>query len=97
MILFQDNDENPSNDTVLDFVNRNFGPAGTEFEPWTPDDWIENPKFLDGIQDAEYKAFATDIHGRWKDLGRKIPDSLEGSDSTTLIYVEHPFVVPGGR
>lgn len=40
---------------------------------------------------------ANDIHGRWKDLGRKIRSNLKDSTQTSLIYLEKPFVVPGGR
>ena len=31
-------------------MDRNFGPEGTEFEQWEPEDWKENPRFLDKIK-----------------------------------------------
>ncbi len=40
---------------------------------------------------------ASALNERWKELGRVIRPELEGSDSTSLIYLERPFVVPGGR
>ena len=46
----QDNSDNPDNVTVLAFVDRNFGPEGTEFEEWEPEDWDPNPEFLNGIK-----------------------------------------------
>ncbi len=49
------------------------------------------------MKDAEYKALATDIHGRWRDLGRKINPALLGSTQTSLIYLDNAFIVPGGR
>ena len=45
--------------------------SGTEFEEWTPSDWRENPSFLDGIADDNLRDFASVIHDRWKDLGKK--------------------------
>ena len=36
-------DGNPDNGTLAAFVNRNFGPEGTEFQEWTPEDWKEDP------------------------------------------------------
>lgn len=49
------------------------------------------------FQDANYKLFAEDIHHRWKDLGRQIKPELSSSNRSTLIYLENPFIVPGGR
>ena len=49
------------------------------------------------IQDSDYKLFAEELNQRWKDLGRKIKPELADSERSTLIYLEHPFIVPGGR
>ena len=53
--------------------------------------------FLFAKQDADYRSMASALNERWKELGRVIRPELEGSDSTSLIYLERPFVVPGGR
>ena len=41
---------------------------------------------------------AESLHERWKDLGRKIHENVNNEpDKFSLIYLENPFVVPGGR
>ena len=41
---------------------------------------------------------AKSLHERWKDLGRKIHENVKNDpDKYSLIYLENPFVVPGGR
>ena len=50
------------------------------------------------MQDPVYRKFAEDLHGRWKDLGRKIKQDVSSNpDKYSLIYIEEPFIVPGGR
>ena len=41
---------------------------------------------------------AKSLHGKWKHLGRKTHDKVKHDpDKYSLIYLENPFVVPGGR
>jgi alpha,alpha-trehalase len=55
-------------------------------------------KKLNCFQDPEYRKFAVELHSRWKELGRKINATVASvQDRTSLLYVEKPFVVPGGR
>ena len=53
MLLFhiQDHDLNPGKEEILAFVNDNFFEEGNELEEWTPDDWTEEPTFLERIVD----------------------------------------------
>eukprot|EP00095_Tigriopus_kingsejongensis_P003748 maker-scaffold911_size81771-snap-gene-0.16 protein:Tk03748 transcript:maker-scaffold911_size81771-snap-gene-0.16-mRNA-1 annotation:"hypothetical protein DAPPUDRAFT_314347" len=95
--MMADSNNQPSNKVIQAFVDANFSPEGTEFEEWAPNDWYENPAFLLSIKDPRYKNMAKDVHKRWKDLGRKIRSSLRESSSTSLIFLEEPFIVPGGR
>ena len=38
------------------------------------------------------------MHGRWKDLGRKIKsDVKDHPERYSLHYLPEPFIVPGGR
>eukprot|EP00094_Tigriopus_californicus_P007335 TCALIF_07059-PB protein Name:"Similar to Trehalase (Apis mellifera)" AED:0.31 eAED:0.31 QI:0/0.7/0.81/0.81/0.8/0.81/11/303/598 len=103
MVLFKfeqmmtDFNNKPSKKAIEAFVDANFSPEGTEFEDWEPTDWHENPAFLESIKDKKYRDLAIDIHGRWNDLGRKIRSNLRESTQTSLIYLEKPFIVPGGR
>ena len=96
--LMRKTSKNPSKEQVLQFVNENFDPEGSEFEPWQPQDWHVDPQILDQIQDYEYQSFAQDLHQRWKDLGRQIKQDVQRNPKKySLLYLDKPFIVPGGR
>ena len=96
--LMRKTSKNPSKEQVLQFVNENFDPEGSEFEPWQPQDWHVDPQILDQIQDDEYQSFAQDLHQRWKDLGRQIKQDVQRNPKKySLLYLDKPFIVPGGR
>ena len=44
----------------------------------------------------DYRRFGSEIHARWKELGRKIKSDVV-ENKTSLILMENPFIVPGGR
>ena len=84
--------------TLETFVRENFDDEGTELESIQPSDWRENPKFIEKISDDIFKDLAVEINNVWKNLARKITKSKkEIEEKSSLIYLEHPFVVPGGR
>jgi len=90
--------QKPSKADLETFVNSNFDKEGSEFEPWNPDDWHENPKFLKNISDPGLRTWATKIHSYWKELGRKIKDEVrDRPELYSMIYTSHPVIVPGGR
>lgn len=96
--LMNRTDHNPSHTDIETFVNANFDPAGSEFEDWSPSDWVENPAFLEGINDRDLKTWAAQLNSLWKLLGRKMKDDVkENSHLYSIIYVPHPVIVPGGR
>ncbi|XP_059186792.1 trehalase [Centropristis striata] len=83
---------------LQEFLRAYFEKPGTEFESWTPPDWHDKPKFLEGIADRELRAWAEKIHTLWKSLGRKIRiDVKDHPELYSQIYTPHPVVVPGGR
>ncbi|KAL6115796.1 treh [Pungitius sinensis] len=83
---------------LKEFLSAYFDDPGTEFESWTPPDWHENPKFLQGIADEELRKWAEKIHLLWKSLGRKISEDVrDRPELYSQIYTPHPVVVPGGR
>ena len=85
-------------DTLTKFVSDNFGKEGTELESVTPDDWIEEPTFVEDISADEYKELALQMNAVWKNLTRKFGTNQSYIESySSLIYLDHPFVVPGGR
>ena len=50
------------------------------------------------IQDLRYKGFARNLHRKWLALGREIESKVKDRPSMySLVYLENPFIVPGGR
>ncbi|KAF7655772.1 hypothetical protein LDENG_00051110 [Lucifuga dentata] len=83
---------------LQEFLKTYFDAPGTEFEPWTPPDWHDKPKFLGKIADHELRNWAEKIHNLWKSLGRKIrADVEEHPELYSQIPTPHPVIVPGGR
>ncbi|CAG7834100.1 unnamed protein product [Allacma fusca] len=88
----------PPKDKVEAFVEHNFNAPGFEFEPWEPQDWTDNPAFLKGIDNQDLRKWASELNAFWKQLGRHIRKDVESSkDRYSMIYVDNPVIVPGGR
>lgn len=97
-IFMAEHDQNPSNVDLKKWVEEHFSEPGSEFEKWVPDDWKNSPIFLDKIKSEEFRNFASDLHDLWLNLGRKMKkDVHENNDLYSIIYVENPVIVPGGR
>ncbi|XP_043505134.1 trehalase isoform X2 [Polistes fuscatus] len=91
-------DEMPTKSEIEQFVNDTFDPPASEFEEWNPTDWKPNPKFLQKINDPEYRKFGSDLNDIWKMLGRKMKDDVKlNEEQYSIIYVPNPVIVPGGR
>lgn len=90
--------QKPTKSDVESFVNQTFDPAGSEFEDWTPDDWIQSPRFLEKVLDPELKKWGSELNFLWTVLGRKMThDVSENRELYSIVYVPHPVIVPGGR
>ena len=88
----------PSKEQVLQFVEENFDSEGSEFETWEPKDWHATIKVFSQIEDDAYREFARYLHQRWKHLGRQIKGEVKDHpDKYSILYMDHPFIVPGGR
>lgn len=88
----------PSKDQIQEWVEQNFDPRGSEFENWTPDDFKKDPEILNKINDKELRNFASDLNGVWLELGRLMKkDVAANPELYSIIYVENPVIVPGGR
>lgn len=91
-------DQKPSKLDVEIFVNDTFDPAGSEFEDWSPNDWIQQPSFLEKIVDPELKQWGSQLNRLWTVLGRKMKEDVRiNHEHYSIIYVPHPVIVPGGR
>lgn len=88
----------PTKEQVQVWVEATFGKPGLEFEDWTPNDWKKDPKMLDKIKEPQFRQWAVELNNIWLDLGRKmIPDVKENPQSYSIIPLDHPVIVPGGR
>ncbi|KAH9850179.1 glycoside hydrolase [Lenzites betulinus] len=88
----------------VNFVDSNFRGEGLELEAVALTDFQAEPTFLGGVTDPLVKAFAQTVHGFWTQLIRNTnqtalcPEGTEsGSCESSLIPLNHTFVVPGGR
>ncbi|XP_078323800.1 trehalase-like [Crassostrea virginica] len=80
------------------FLDAHFSGPGEEFEHWAPEDLPRLPSFLTRISDTALRDFGWDLCRIWKDLGRKIKSDVKSNqDRYSLVYLPHPFIVPGGR
>ncbi|XP_057346610.1 trehalase [Manis pentadactyla] len=80
------------------FVQEHFQPVGQELQAWTPEDWKDSPRILQKISDPKLRAWAGQLHQLWKKLGKKVKPAVSSHpEQFSLIYSEHPFIVPGGR
>ena len=80
------------------FVEQNFDEAGNDLEQFNPKDWVEHPRNLKRIKDKTLRSWAYDLNKLWKSLGRTVSaDARKHSERSSLIVVDNPFIVPGGR
>ena len=89
---------------ILNFVDSNFRGEGLELEAVSLANFTSTPAFLSNVSDPLVKAFSQTVHGFWTQLIRNTNDSAlcpEGTESgsceSSLIPLNHTFVVPGGR
>ncbi|KAF9265183.1 trehalase [Marasmius fiardii PR-910] len=92
--------QNPTVGQYQNFVNTNFKGEGLELEAVVLSDFETDPPFLNNVTDPVVKAFSKTVHGFWNDLIRTTNRSTLCDGTTcesTLIPLNHTFVVPGGR
>ncbi|CAH0764744.1 unnamed protein product [Diatraea saccharalis] len=91
-------DSRPTKAEIMEFVEQYFDPEGSEFDDWKPTDWKTEPKFLERITDPLLHQWASDLNRLWLQLGRRMKDDVkQNQDLYSIIYVDNPFIVPGGR
>ncbi|EJD54439.1 glycoside hydrolase family 37 protein [Auricularia subglabra TFB-10046 SS5] len=85
---------------VVDFLNNDFTDEGRELKALKLDDFVESPAFLKDVKDSVIQGFAKTVHGYWNNLIRGTDESKlckSGECESSLIPLNHTFVVPGGR
>ena len=90
--------------SIVTFLDSDFKGEGLELEAVALPTFNPNPAFLNNVTDPLLKAWAQTVHGYWTQLIRATNDSAlcpEGTESgsceSSLIPLNHTFVVPGGR
>lgn len=96
--FMEKHNQTPSRNDVKQFVNDTFEEEGSEFEDWTPQDWIETPKYVEKIEDDAFRKWALGLNNIWKQLGRKMKDDVKNNtEHYSIIWIPNPVIVPGGR
>lgn len=62
----------PSQNDLIIFISQHFESEGSEFQPWDPSDWLDEPSFLKKISNQQLRNWGKELHGAWKFLGRQI-------------------------
>lgn len=95
---------NATEGDIVNFVDNDFKGEGLELAASQLKEFNQSPAFLKGVSDPLLKAWSQTVHGYWTQLIRSTNDSAlcqggNGTDSceSTLIPLNHTFVVPGGR
>jgi alpha,alpha-trehalase len=94
------NGSNPTYGQVQQFVDSDFSGEGLELEAVALPNFNSNPSFLGGVKDPLVKAWSAIVHGYWAQLIRSANDSALCNGvacESSLIPLNHTFVVPGGR
>ncbi|KAJ7505883.1 trehalase [Mycena galericulata] len=85
---------------VVTFVDTDFSGEGQELEAVALPGFQSTPAFLSNVTDPLLKAFSQTVHGYWTQLVRGTNASTlctAGKCESTLIPLNHTFVIPGGR
>lgn len=86
---------------VVDFVENDFAGEGLELQALALPGFTDEPPFLNNVTAALPKAFAQRVHSFWTQLVRGTNSSTlcgsSGKCESSLIPLNHTFVVPGGR
>lgn len=83
---------------LLGFVKQWFSESDTELEQVDAEDWQPQPRFIEHVYDIELREWLRKLNKIWPQLLRKTSDDvLRHPELYSLIYLPHPFIVPGGR
>ncbi|TKR96298.1 hypothetical protein L596_010340 [Steinernema carpocapsae] len=80
------------------FIEAHFDPPGSELIESYPEDWVPFPASFLKIDDYHLRRWALHLHRIWRDLCRRVKEDVrDHQELYSLLYVPHPFVIPGGR
>ena len=88
---------NATKDQVMQFLNENFLPAGTDLKLLKNIN-IPELSWIDTISDPEYRGWASKLNKAWGNLTFEFDESALCEDcASSTLPVARPFVVPGCR
>ncbi|XP_010529656.1 PREDICTED: trehalase [Tarenaya hassleriana] len=81
------------------FIGEYFDGAGDDLVYHEPDDFVPEPLgFLPKVENEEVRAWAREVHALWKNLSRRVSNSVRNSpDRHTLLPLPEPGIIPGSR
>ncbi|KAI9066018.1 glycoside hydrolase family 37 protein [Trametes sanguinea] len=89
---------------IVNFLDNDFRGEGLELQAVEMANFNAQPAFLNNVSDPLVKAFSQTVHGFWTQLIRQTNSSAlcpegteDGPCESSLIPLNHTFVVPGGR
>jgi alpha,alpha-trehalase len=91
---------NPNEGAVLNFTVENFAGEGQELAAVSTPSFNSDPKFLGKVKDNVVKQWSKTVNGYWTQLIRVTNQTnicKGGECESSLIPLNHTFVVPGGR
>ncbi|XP_063215486.1 trehalase-like isoform X2 [Bacillus rossius redtenbacheri] len=95
--FMDENGPDPTKQQTKVFVDSTFV-ANDELVYSEPEDWKENPKFLERIRDGNFRQWAFELNALWKNLSRRISDDVKVNPHRhSILYVPNAFIIPGGR
>ena len=90
--------------SIVTFLDNDFKGEGLELEAVALPSFNANPAFLNNVTDPLLKAWSQTVDGFWTQLARSTntstlcPEGTEsGSCESSLVPLNHTFVIPGGR
>ncbi|KAE8694309.1 putative trehalase [Hibiscus syriacus] len=81
------------------FIGKWFKSAGEDLVYAEPVDFEPEPRgFLPQVENSEVRAWALEVHGLWKELSRKVSDSVHDKPELhTLLPLSEPGMIAGSR
>ncbi|OMO79824.1 Glycoside hydrolase, family 37 [Corchorus capsularis] len=81
------------------FIKKYFKPAGEDLVYAEPVDFVAEPHgFLPKVENPKVRAWALEVHALWKNLSRKVSDSVhQHPELHTLLPLPGPVIIPGSR
>ncbi|KAL7749720.1 hypothetical protein RI367_004948 [Sorochytrium milnesiophthora] len=86
---------------LLEFVDVHFAPPGSELATVNLTayaDYQPVPPFAPRLNNTLLRDFATELHGRWAHLARRVdPSKICADCESSIIPVDNDFIIPGQR